>query len=873
MTAEEKTLILGALFHDIGKFVQRCTDKSKSHPVKGVDFVDEFGDEFIKILGNENNFKAFRQIILTHHNPTEDSAKICKEADRTSASERVEKEENEEGGTDWNNNFLCSLFSKIKLNSIEDPPVRYFKHQKLTKENYNALIPEYDQNDDKALQHKYSSGDLSEFKNQLKIILNFYKDDSDFNTLINLLLVLFEKWLWCVPDFTGSSKTDISLFNHLKDVAGLSHAIYLSDKNENALNLVIGDIPGIQSYIFDVINKKPAKILRGRSIFVQVLARNFASKFLEHFQLTECNLIMLAGGKFYIVAPANEKFKENYGNAISEIEDYLYENFRYELGFVAGFEKFNWEDIRHRKITFGEVIDKATENLNSNKTKQFTTKFFEDYEKIDYKNIVLLKEKYIDNTEGDSNNIKCRVTDKPIRIGRSREIYEGDEKLLVDKQVKLEYEIGDEVTDSNLFLALDDKKLDISKVYSLKSIPKNLLQCKILINPVLDDLLKPENINKGFLRNTLFLEVANYCSEYYDDEKEKRIVVMPFDKMVEQNDGAQYLTLIKGDIDNLGLIMAYGLTRDKNEVNDEEEEKDLTAISRTTTLSNHLKYFFSFFLNGFLREWEKNRQKELEEEEKRKNPNVSEDDLKKLKNENRVYTVFAGGDDLMLICPHSSSLKLLNEFNNVFNEFVVHNPEIHISYSLTNFKHHTPIKIVADIAEDNQKESKKKFKNINLLSDEEKKQLNLIDKYIKILENKECFYDINDKAGTLLFETTVKNTRQEDIIKEKEKLVNWVLDKENPVSMGTIRNLLQISEIIKDYEDEEKKDTSKLIWHPMLTYYLNRNIKGKSKPEVEKYFEKILSIYKDEEAKKIHEILYPVLCETIYKLRKTSKED
>lgn len=869
-TQEEKILILGALFHDIGKFVQRCTDKSKTHPAKGIELVDDFSNEFIKILDDENNFKSFKQIISTHHNPVNEYAKYCKIADHISASERVEKEENEESGTDWNNNFLCSLFSKIKLNTLKEPRIRYFRHQQLTKENYNALIPEYDQNDDKALQHKYSSGDLAEFKSQLKIVLNFYQDDSDFYTLINLLLVLFEKWLWCVPDFTGSSKTDISLFNHSKDVAGLSHAIWKTQKdypNEKTLNLVIGDIPGIQSYIFNIVHRKPAKILRGRSIFVQVLARNFASKFLEHFQMTECNLIMLAGGKFYIIAPNNEKFKENYEKSISDIEYYLYDNFRYELGFVAGYETFNWEDLRNKKITFGEIIDKATENLNSNKSKQFITMFFDNNEKINYQNIVLLNDNYIKNTEGDSNNIKCRVTDKPIRIGRAEEISDGDDKLQVDKQVKLEYEIGDEITDSNLFLVLDDKRLDISKVYSIKSIPKNLSQSKILINPILDELLKTENVYKGFLRNTLFLEVANYCSECYD-EKEKRTVVMPFDKMVEQNDGAQYLTLIKGDIDNLGLIMAYGLTRDKSELKDEDEEKDLTAISRTTTLSNHLKYFFSFFLNGFLREWENNNQNELQKEEKRKNSNLSEDDLKKLKNENRVYTVFAGGDDLMLICPHSSSLKLLNEFNNVFNEFAVHNPEIHISYSLTNFKHHTPIRIIADIAEDNQKKSKKKFKNINLLSDDEKKQLNLIEKYTKILEKQDCFFDINDKAGTLLFETSVKNTRQENIIEERNKLVNWVLDKENPVSMGTIRNLLQISEIIKDYEDEEKKDTSKLMWHPMLTYYLNRNIKGKAKPEVEKYIENILSIYKDEETKKIHEILYPVLCETIYKLRK-----
>lgn len=852
MTEQEKILILGALFHDIGKFVQRCTDKSQSHPQKGVALVNEFGNEFIKILGSEDNFKKFKTIISTHHYPADELTNHCKIADHISASERVDKEENEEGGTDWNNNFLCSLFSKIKLNSKNDPSLRYFKHQQLTKENYEALIPEYDQNDEKALMHKYINGDLIEFKNQLRIILNFYSDDSDFNTLINLLLVLFEKWFWCVPDFTGSSQTDISLFNHLKDVAGLSHAIYLSNKGDETLNLVIGDIPGIQNYIFDVINKKPAKILRGRSIFVQVLARNFASKFLENFNLTDCNLIMLAGGKFYIVAPNNDEFKDNYNKSIKDIEEYLIENFNYDLGFIAGYQNFNWNDLKNKKITFGEIIDKATENLNSNKARQFKNWFFNEDGKLKPQHFIL-SYKYIDPKEGDSNNIKCKVTDKPIRINRESEIKDGDEMLLVDKQVKLEYVIGDDVTDSNLFLILDHKKLNIEKVYTIKNIPQNNSQHKILINPVLDDLLKPENVKKGFLKNTLFIEVANYCSKYFD-EKEKRTVIMPFDIMVEQNDGAKYLTLIKGDIDNLGLIMAYGLARDKSDIKNEDEEKDLTAISRTTTLSNHLKYFFSFFLNGFLKKWESDKQKEIEEREKQKNLDITEEELKKIKNENRVYTVFAGGDDLMFICPHSSSLNLLNTFNKVFNDFVVNNPEVHISYSMTNFKHHTPIRIVAAMAEENQKESKKKFKS--KLKPE------------KMLSDIECFYAEKDKAGTFLFETAIKNSRHDDLVFEKSRLVSWVLDNENPVTMGTIRNLLQISEIIKAYE--EKKDTSKLIWHPMLTYQINRNIKGKkgANDEVINFFENVLSIYQDKEQENIKDILYPVLCETIYKLRK-----
>ena len=97
----------------------------------------------------------------------------------------------------------------------------------------------------------------------------------------------------------------------------------------------------------------------------------------------------------------------------------------------------------------------------------------------------------------------------------------------------------------------------------------------------------------------------------------------------------------------------------------------------------------------------------------------------------KVYTVFAGGDDLMLIAPQSSSLKLLYVFNKTFNDFVCENPEVHISYSLTNFKHNTPIRLVAEMAEESQSEVKK-LKADNILE--------------KLESEIDIFHSENDKA-------------------------------------------------------------------------------------------------------------------------------
>ena len=88
--------------------------------------------------------------------------------------------------------------------------------------------------------------------------------------------------------------------------------------------------------------------------------------------------------------------------------------------------------------------------------------------------------------------------------------------------------------------------------------------------------------------------------------------------------------------------------------------------------------------------------------------------------------------------------------------------------------------------------------------------------------------------------------------------------------MGIIRNMLNLSEIIKEWR--LYNDTSKLIWHPHLTYLINRNLKDKhgnyKSEEIGEFFESVLSISKNTEELELEKILYPAICGVIYKLRK-----
>jgi len=840
MILEEKTIIIGALFHDIGKFEQRCTNEKTKHEQLGYRFLTLFEEKFIKILGDTESFNLVRTIVSEHHNRNTENefVNIIREADHLSASERVELDEADSDLRErWSHKFLSSLFSKIYLNNPKGKKTRYYEQKLLTERDYRILIPEFDNEDSiKESGHKYNFNDFQNFKEELTSILDFYQSEEDFYTLISLILILFEKYMWCIPDFTGSEHTDISLYNHLKDVAGIAHAIYKSkDKEGSNLNLIIGDVPGIQKYIFNVAYKKPAKVLRGRSIFVQILTRQFATIMLKELGLTDVNLIMLAGGKFYILAQSSEEFETNFENANEEIEKRLIENFNYQLSFSSVFETFDFKKLmekdKEKRKTFGDVIDKASYNLLLKRNQQFKNHLF-DFNNFK-ENKFVLKTDYVKPKEnGDTNKIKDTVTGLPIREGYEKLLPNSTENELVDKQVFNEIKVGTEAPQSNVVILFDKDYSTVKRVIPIDKYEPDKNDIRILLNPDLDKLIEKGNLKKDILRNTQIIEVANYST--WDDKNDH---VMEFEDVEKTNIGAKFLTLIKGDVDNLGLIMSSGLVDDK---------EDYTAISRTTTLSNHLKYFFSFSLNGFLSEW---------------NEGKIESEFVENINDQKVYTVFAGGDDLMLISPQSSSLKLLEALNKTFNDFVCDNPEVHISYSLTNFKHNTPIRIVADIAEENQRDVKK----------------TKAEKIIEKLDSEnDIFHTEKDKAATRLFDTDVKNKLIKDILNYKKDLISWEKDDNNKVSQGVLRNLLYFSQIMRDYN--VKNDTSFLMWHPKLNYMINRLLKINANEyyniEVKSFFENALKINKKNniEAQLLEKILYPAVCEAIYGTRNSKGE-
>lgn len=83
---EYESVLLGALLHDIGKFLQR-TGKGRTHPEIGIEFVDEFQDIFPYEWLDD-----LRDAIANHHKPArKEIEKIVKLADWFSSGEREQE--------------------------------------------------------------------------------------------------------------------------------------------------------------------------------------------------------------------------------------------------------------------------------------------------------------------------------------------------------------------------------------------------------------------------------------------------------------------------------------------------------------------------------------------------------------------------------------------------------------------------------------------------------------------------------------------------------------------------------------------------------------------------------------------------------------
>jgi CRISPR-associated protein Csm1 len=324
-------IALAGLLHDIGKFRQRTgrviseelksqycpsykTFYSHIHAAHTVEAIDEME------LKLEN--QILREIIslaASHHlNNLNGDEKIIQIADRYASS--LDRKESKDilPKDEFIKSGIETPFSMVAL--FNNPKTYYYPLQKL--EGDINLTEEKRCNNEEVYEKLYQ-----EFIDEVK---NLKLEFNDFNDFLKIKSI-FEKYTTFIPSSTYKTYPDVSLFDHSLATAAIATAI--KNGNENEFSLIEGDFTSIQSFIFSKFgesNKYLAKILRAKSLFVNISTELIALRICKELNLTPLSIVMNAGGKFMILS---HKLSNEDKEKINFIKNWVNETFK-ELNYL-----------------------------------------------------------------------------------------------------------------------------------------------------------------------------------------------------------------------------------------------------------------------------------------------------------------------------------------------------------------------------------------------------------------------------------------------------------------------------------------------------------------------------------------------------------
>jgi len=724
---ERESLILGALLHDIGKFAQRGNEELKGPYRKGSSLENIFcpfynyhyshhhllySAQFItEIFGNK--VPAVENLVLSHHRPDsfigdKKLSRIIQLADWLSSGER--KEEEIEEGKEIQKEPLNSIFSQIEIDKKKTNE-KYCKPVKIERclENFMPV----ERKEDAITEETNFTKLWAEFKKEAKQI----SFSSNFKTTFHQLLFLLEKYTLFVPSAVYKTKSEISLYHHLKSTASIATCIYdLEIEEEEMLQIIenfekekfeelnskkdfillSGDISGIQDFIYSITSEHALKGLRGRSFYIQLLAEAIACRILDEFALTLCNLLYIGGGGFLILLPSRKDIKERIERLTEEIDRKIFDAHRGKLGIVISTIELSYSDFRIGN--FGKVLEKIGKRNSVEKRKKFKYILDEEFFKPQPEKI-------------EKELAGCKICGDEIEEGEKCPLCESFEELAIEiKKAK--------------FMGISHSFSSKSgKISSWDELIKNIgYEFKFKES-------KPDSEIVFSLNKTDFL---NYGCDGFRFEA----IYSPegtLEDIAEKSDGVKRWGSLRMDVDNLGKIFREGFIR--NGI-------DETTISRFSILSYMLSMFFSSGVKEIVQNGE------------------YED----------CCIVYSGGDDLFIIGPWSKLPGLAKEIYDNFRKYTASHPEITLSggiYIAPSSKF--PVYVSAKEAGKAEEKAKIGGKNKICFLDTE---INWKEEFVEINETKEKLYNLlkredgKSKVSRSLLNILYSGYNEEKLIKK-----------------------------------------------------------------------------------------------------------
>ena len=282
---------------------------------------------------------------------------------------------------------------------------------------------------------------------------------------------------------------------------------------------------------------------------------------------------------------------------------------------------------------------------------------------------------------------------------------------------------------------------------------------------------RADNRSAGFMINRykagsprMFLP---YVAPWKDEEHGE---LCTFEDIAKLSKGTKKLAMFKADIDNLGLIFTSSLG-------------NRVSFSRYAGLSRMLHYFFSGYYAEFIRTHERSDQKIYNQ---------------------KIYTVFSGGDDLCILGPWDIVLNFASDFRKELNRFTNSNPSITLSGGIALAHPNLPVRNIAREAEAALEEAKSRT----------------------VPDIKGIKEPVLVKDGVSVFGVTVSWQEYDQCLADAERLLKYIED--GKLSSGVVYKMIDLANRAKQSKHGSLKD---MIWMSSFRYMVARNIEDKTVKE------------------------------------------
>lgn len=535
---------------------------------------------------------------------------------------------------------LTSVFSRVTVRDGDEQKKMYYP---VSVERVDAAFP-VEKIDDSAIRKL--SGEFE------KEIAAMEKDcPRSWEDFILLFDGLVRKYMWCITasDYEGE---DISLYNQSRIAAAIAACVLrCGSEEENCYKLVVGDFSGIQKYVFSVANVSEsgvAKRLRARSFYVDAAVSVIAQDIIHRFGLTQNHILMLTGGKFYLLLPNVAGSDQLLSSIEAEIERSFFKQFGGQIAIHLAWLTMPEEGLRDYSRSVTEVM----RILGEKKSRSFKH-ILTDGTGWNRESFILsrdLADKHICSSCGSE------LTDKEQQYcGNCRMQTEIGGKLPHTRYIAY-YRVPEGESDHgmrNCYHVYGDYWIGLWTEFRRDH--------AFLVEQVNGERLPKDT--GGYPVRIRYM--ANHIPVNENGE------VITFGDMAQDARGTKKLAVLKADVDSLGYIFADGLRKG---------QRHYGTISRVNTMSRLLEVFFSGYINELLTEA----------------PEYS-----------NVYSVFSGGDDLFLIGPWDVMPKLAVQIEKDFRRFAADNPALTLSAAVSVF---SPREHIAHLAEYSE-QTLKKVKN------------------------------------------------------------------------------------------------------------------------------------------------------------------